>query len=190
MCLGLKVVHIGWGEGSVYPFKWMGSCGTQGYRGAWDVCFHRGVIGSVFIREFMVVPRQVAAAPNAQGQVQLRAACMELMDKTLRQQSKPYTSRPQSCCTGSTRPSKRKNATKTKEHPGSANADNKGGWARCPPTPARTVYGRGHEARHPILSCLSLNLRGLGLQRWCLPPAVAQPARRSSSSSSCCLQHH
>ena len=45
-------------------------------------------------------------------------------------------------------------------------------------------YGRGHEARHPSLSCLSLNLRGLGLQRWCLPPAVAQPARRSSSSSS------
>ena len=50
-----------------------------------------------------------------------------------------------------------------------ANANNKGGWARCPPTPALAAYGRGHEARHPSLSCLSLNLRGLGLQWWFAP---------------------
>jgi hypothetical protein len=35
----------------------------------------------------------------------------------------------------------------------------------------------------PGLSSLSLNLRGLGLQKGHAPPAVAQPARRSSSSS-------
>ena len=47
---------------------------------------------------------------------------------------------------------------------------------------------RGHETRHPRLSCLPLNSCGLGLHQESLPTAVAQLAQCSSSFRS--LTHH
>ena len=43
------------------------------------------------------------------------------------------TSKQQTCSTGYTQPNKRKNTVKRKKPHGSANANNPGGWARCPP---------------------------------------------------------